>query len=101
MFINIVVIITVLFFSSCNKEETNYDCEELSMKFYRGLPKPSAQYVKHCKHLENKLKYSPEACKKALGTLMMTGSKAVVIKRFGDKAMGCFNQSDLERFLKE
>lgn len=101
MFKNIIAVLIISSFFSCNKEDTNYDCEDLSMKFYRGLPKPSTQYIKHCKHLEESLKYSPEACKKSLGTLMMTGSKAIVIERFGDKAMGCFNQSDLDRFLKE
>jgi hypothetical protein len=102
MNIHIIAITAVILLTSCNSQkDENYDCEDLSMKYYRGLPKPSAQYVKNCKHLEKTLKYSPEVCKKALGILMMTGKKSIITKRFGKKIMGCFNQADLERFLKE
>ena len=76
------------------------DCEDLAMKYFRGLPKPSAQYVKYCKSQEVSLKYSPANCQKALGTLMLSGSEKKVKEIFGKRAMGCFNQGDLERFLK-
>ncbi len=104
MNINIIMITALLLLTSCNDQDQSqekYDCEDLSMKYYRGLPKPSSLYVKHCQHLEKTLKYSPETCKKALGNLMMTGSKSIIMERFGERIMGCFNQSDLKRFLKE
>lgn len=86
--------------SSCMQNDKNYDCEDLSMKYYRGLPKESHLYVKHCKKKEKELKYSPEICKQALGTLMMSGSLKLVEEKFGKRAKGCFNKVDLERFAK-
>jgi hypothetical protein len=92
----------LLILQSCFKQDkTTLDCEDLAMKFYRGLPKPSALYVKYCKEDEAKLKYAPANCQKALGILMLTGSSKKVKEGFGELAMGCFNQGDLDRFLKD
>lgn len=100
--IRFILLISLVILTSCFKQDNKpRDCEELSMKFYRGLPKPSAAYKKYCKDQEANLKYPPSKCQKALGVLMMTGSSKQVKKDFGPRIMECFNQGDLDRFLKE
>ncbi len=84
---------------SDKEKEMIKDCDGLAMKYYRGLPKPSKLYVKHCKSIEASLEYTPERCKKAMGQLMLRGSEKHVKKLFGERIMECFNQVDLERFL--
>ena len=96
-------ILITLLLSSCQSEEEKQmisDCDGLAMKYYRGLPIPSKLYKDHCQSKESSLEYSPEKCKNALGQLMLHGSEARVKKQFGERIMECFNQADLERFLK-
>lgn len=71
------------------------------MKYYRGLPKPSKLYKEYCYQKENQLDYPPEKCKFALGQLMLHGSQKKLENRFGKRIMECFNQVDLDRFLKD
>ncbi len=70
------------------------------MKYYRGLPHPSKLYKKHCSPKESTLDYTPEKCKFAMGQLMLHGSEPKLKKQFGSRIMECFNEVDLERFLK-
>jgi len=91
--------ITILI-TSCHQKPDDLDCEDLSMKYYRGLPKESSLFVKYCKDQAQDLKYSPEKCKNALGTLMMTGSLSHVEKKFGKRIKGCFNLADIEKFAR-
>ncbi len=76
------------------------DCDGLAMMYYRGLPKPSRLYKEHCQIKESELEYTPNKCKHALGQLMLHGSQTELKKRFGTRIMECFNEADLERFLK-
>lgn len=76
------------------------DCDGLAMKYYRGLPRPAKLYKEHCFSKESTLDYTPEKCKLALGQLMLHGSEPKLKKQFGNRIMECFNQGDLERFLK-
>jgi len=70
------------------------------MKYYRGLPHPAELYKDHCAKNVGSLEYTPEKCKNALGQLMLHGSERKLKKRFGKRIMECFNQADLDRFLK-
>jgi len=93
-------LIVLLSYSSCI-EKKNYSaelCEELSMKFFRGLPKPSKEFKDNCG--KYKLNYTQEKCKKALQDLMLGTNQVALEKKHGSKIMGCFNKGDLERFLK-
>ncbi len=97
------LILLGLLFISCQSEsdkELIADCDGLAMKYYRGLPRPSVLYKEHCKEKESSLEYTPEKCKNALGQLMLHGSEPKLTKQFGARIMECFNQGDLERFLK-
>ncbi|MCP4915213.1 MAG: hypothetical protein GY909_18985 [Oligoflexia bacterium] len=85
---------------SCTPAEppTTAECEELSMKAFRGLPKESKRFKDHCS--KKKLHYSKERCHKALQGLMLGHPQELLEKTYGEKIMGCFNQGDLEKFLK-
>lgn len=93
-------LILLLFYSSCieKKTYTVEVCDELSMKFFRGLPKPSKEYKDNCGGFE--LTYTQEKCKKALQDLMLGTTSSKLKKKHGDKIMECFNEGDLNRFLK-
>ncbi len=73
-------------------------CEDLSMKFFRGLPKPSKEFKDNCGNFE--LTYNQDKCKKALQDLMLGTNQNALEKKHGSKIMGCFNKGDLDRFLK-
>jgi hypothetical protein len=83
-----------------SEKELIKDCDGLAMLYYRGLPKPSKLYKEHCQEKESKLEYNPEKCKLALGDLMVNGSSVRIKKMFGKRIMECFNEVDLDRFLK-
>lgn len=85
---------------SDNEKEQIKDCDGLAMKYYRGLPKPAKLYKEHCQKKESQLEYNPEVCKRAMGDLMINGSRKRLHKMFGDRIMECFNEVDLERFEK-
>tara|TARA_R110002072_G_scaffold534_7_gene4198 strand:- start:95503 stop:95802 length:300 start_codon:yes stop_codon:yes gene_type:complete len=92
-------LLLILLITSCTKTEppTKEQCNEISMKAFRGLPKESKIFKDHCKDYQ--LEYTKEKCHKALQALTM-GSKAESLKKtYGEKIMGCFNKGDLKRFL--
>jgi hypothetical protein len=96
-------LITSFLFFSCQSDkdkELISDCDGLAMMYYRGLPKPAKLYKDHCSQKESQLEYSPLKCKNALGQLMLHGSAPQLKKQFGKRIMECFNEADLERFLK-
>lgn len=100
-YLSLPMLIILLSFSSC-KEDVTYTkelCDDLSMKFFRGLPKPSKQFKDNCGKF--KLTYTQEKCKLALQDLMLGGDETRLKKKHGDKIMGCFNQGDLDRFLNK
>ena len=99
----LMILFFLIFFSACMSEsekELIKDCDGLAMLYYRGLPKPSKLYKEHCQEKESKLEYNPEKCKLALGDLMVNGSSVRIKKMFGNRIMECFNEIDLDRFLK-
>jgi hypothetical protein len=85
---------------SCTEEKVYNEeiCNDLSMKFYRGLPKPSKQFKDNCK--KYKIQYDQKKCQSALEAMMLGTKQKKLQEKFGDRIMGCFNQGDLDRFLK-
>lgn len=90
----------LLSFSSCQEDKVYTDeiCNDLSMKFFRGLPKPSKEFKDHCGGFN--ITYTQEKCKSALLDLTLGGDQNRLKKKYGEKIMGCFNRGDLDRFLK-
>ena len=76
------------------------DCDGLSMMFYRGLPKPSKLYKKHCESKLKDLEYTPQLCKRAMSDFMLNGDRKRLAKMFGSRIMECFNEADIKRFEK-
>lgn len=100
----VILICLALCFFSCNSEkekELIKDCDGLAMLYYRGLPKPSKLYKEHCHSKEAQLEYNPKKCEMAMKDLMIQGSSVRIKKMFGKRIMECFNEADLDRFLKE
>ena len=92
------IIIILLGLCSCQKKE-DLDCESLSMKKFRGFPKSSHLFEKHCS--SEVLHYSEERCKGALNQLILGSNEEKLKKDFGERVMECFNQSDINNFLKK
>lgn len=93
--------LTILLLTLSCTEEKIYNqevCNDLSMKFFRGLPKPSKEFKDKCKNF--KIEYDQAKCQLALQAMMLGSNENSLKKKFGDKVMGCFNQGDRERFLK-
>lgn len=84
--------------SACNSNDDR-DCESLSMRTFRGFPRDAHKFQKHCK--DKPVYYTQELCKKALRKLILSSSEKELKKEFGERVMECFNQSDIEKFLKK
>ena len=90
-------IANLLLLLSC-QELSHQDCEELSMKKYKGIPHAANQFDSHCKKYE--IFYSEAHCQKALVELIISQNPEKLKQKFGPKIMNCFTESDLNRFLK-
>lgn len=98
--ISLYLTISLSIFSCTEEKIYNQEvCEDLSMSFYRGLPKPSKDFKDNCQKF--KVKYDQKRCQSALEAMMLGSNTEKLKKKFGDKIMGCFNQQDKERFLKD
>ena len=87
-----------VFLISCNSNE-DLDCEALSMKTFRGFPRDAHKFKEYC---QNKNVYYTQAlCKKALNKLILSASEKDLKAEFGARVMECFNESDIEKFLKK
>ena len=84
-------------FSCSNKEYTKDECEILSMESYKGLPKKSHLFKKHCKNFTD-LHYTKELCQKALGDLILNKSADYINKQYGPQIGHCFSKNDLKKF---
>ena len=94
---NLFKIIIFLFIISCSKNITLTECEELSMKAFKGFPSAAHQFKRNCSSFS--IKYTKEVCQKALLHLMMKTSPKELKEKFGPKIMECFTKNDLEKFL--
>ena len=82
-------------FLSCN-QKTEIDCNDLSMKKYKGIPNSYQAFEKNCQSVN--IKYTEKLCQSALVVLLKTNNLSEVKKQFGDAVEGCFTADDLERF---
>ncbi len=87
-------IFLVLF--SCTSAPDKDECEELSMKKYKGIPTASNRFDKFCQNIS--IKYTEKLCQKALIEFMMNGDVTSLKEKYGDKIIHCFTQDDLNRF---
>lgn len=86
-------------FSSCQPEEyTKEKCNELSQKSFKGMPKAAKEFQDHCQGVP--IKYTKEACQKALNDLILTGDYGGVLEKHGKQAAGCFTENDINKFRK-
>ena len=86
-------LIPLLLIFSCTQR---IDCENLSMKKFKGFPRAAHKFDQECKGID--VKYTSELCQKALVDLIVFKNTKKVVARFGAPVMGCFTQSDLKRF---
>ncbi|MBT3585998.1 MAG: hypothetical protein HN509_13915 [Halobacteriovoraceae bacterium] len=83
---------------SCQKKNyTKEDCEILSMKAYKSLPKEAHLFKKFCGG--KKLHYTKRLCQTALQDLIVKVPEKELKKRHGSQIMHCFSQNDLKKFL--
>ncbi len=94
------VIFIIINTSSCFKKDKIpiEKCQMLSMESYKGSPTATAKFKEKCQG-RNNLYYTKELCQKALQTLIITGSRRALKKKYGSKIMNCFTQNDLKKFL--
>jgi hypothetical protein len=93
--------LTILLLTFSCTEEKIYNqevCNDLSMKYFRGLPKPSKDFKDNCSKF--KIEYDQKKCQSALQAMMLGSREESLKKKFGDKIMGCFNRGDIQKFLK-
>lgn len=83
----------------CSQNYTKQDCEELSIRKYKGHPRSSNLFDSNCGTYT--LKYSQKQCQKAFVELSMGKNKDQLKDKFGSKIIECFTSSDLKRFLKK
>lgn len=97
----LLILIISVNFVSCedNRPKNQEDCEVLSMKSFRGLPKEAKLFKDHCQNYE--LTYTKQRCEQALQELMISTNLGKVQKSHGQLIKECFNQSDLKRFAKD
>lgn len=88
----LIILITI----SCNQHSALENCDELSMKKYKGIPNAYQNFEKGCQGA--KIKYTEEVCQKALLELIKTKSLLQVKENFGDPIKNCFTENDLRNF---
>lgn len=74
------------------------DCENLSMKKFKGFPRAAHKFDKKCRDVP--VKYTSELCQKALVDLIVLKNIDKIKERYGAPVTGCFTKNDLKRFLK-
>ncbi len=94
----IFTLFTLLLISISCKPKYDLDCNELSMKKYKGIPNSYQKFEQNCKGVE--IKYTEKLCQSALLELMRTKNLSEVKKQFGDPIEHCFTGDDLKRFNK-
>jgi len=82
---------------ACNKTEfTKKECEELSMKKYKGYQRESHQFDNYCKMYQ--IHYTSSRCQKALKKLIL-GTPLTKLKQLhGEDIDQCFTKNDIKHF---
>jgi hypothetical protein len=92
-----ILLILGLALSSCSKKNyTQDDCEELSMKKFKGYQRESHLFDKNCKSFT--IHYSKMRCQKALKEMILGSSLEQLKKKHGSKVDQCFTDNDLQKF---
>lgn len=77
---------------------TQSECETLSLETYRGSPKSAHALKNYCG--QYKLNYTAAHCQKAFERLILDGRSEQLKKDFGERVLECFDQRQLDKFLK-
>ena len=96
MHYKIIFFLLVFALAGCNESYNQADCEILSMEKYKGIPKSSHLFDKHCANRD--IKFTREICQKALQKLIMGTTKKALNKEFGPEVINCFTGNDLQKF---
>lgn len=98
-FRNLILIISIFISVSCDKKiYSETECNDLSMKSFKGMPKAANEFQKHCQNI--KIKYTHELCQEALNELIISGNYSAIIQKYGNPTAGCFTENDLNKFRK-
>lgn len=93
------LLILVLLVSSCSKKVyTQDDCEELSMKKFKGYQRDSHLFDKNCMSFD--IHYNKARCQKALKDMILGSSLEKLRAQNGPKIDSCFTENDLNKFQK-
>jgi len=87
-----------LLLTSCMSKEVAEDCEDLSMKCYRGFPRKCNKLKKTCSG--KKIRYTAELCQKAFNDLMFGREFSQVLGVYGKRVEGCFNEREIYKYKK-
>ena len=91
-------LVVFLFCSCVSKRYTQEDCELLSMRAFKGLPKESKLFQDHCG--DYTIKHDRAYCESVLKSLILSGSKEAVTQQHGPEAVECLTENDLKAFEK-
>jgi hypothetical protein len=94
------LLILIFLSSSCSKKVyTQSDCEELSMKKFKGYQRESHIFDNNCKKFD--IHYTSSRCQKALKDMILGSSLKSLKATYGPKIDQCFTENDLNKFQKK
>ena len=86
---------TALFFSCDGKKVSEESCDTESMKCYRGYPN-SCKFIEKCSEVDHK--FTKKLCSKAFNEFFKGGNQKVLLKKYTNKILHCFNDREFENF---
>ena len=96
LFPTLIILSSLLFFSCTKKIYTEESCNQLSFKSFKGSPKALVELTKNCNNI--KYKFTKDQCQKILTRFILTGKQKLIVQEFGELALSCLTESDIERF---
>lgn len=94
------VIILLTLFQSCSKKELSAsECEDISIKCYKGFPNSCNTLDNSCSKYQ--IKYTKSACQEAFNSLMLGASKENLEGKFGERITECFSDKEKDKYLKK
>ena len=93
--------IALLLLASCQGGSplSRQECEELSLKAYKGFPQALNTFNKRCQNVE--ITYTKEHCQKAFKDLVLDGRPSALKNKYGDRVLDCFSEKEKGKFLRE
>ena len=93
------LLILTLLTSSCSKTiYTQNDCEELSMKKFKGYQRESHLFDNNCEKFD--IHYSHSKCQSALKDMILGATMKKLKAQYGPKVDQCFTENDINNFNK-